>query len=166
MQMNSHFSRSGAGDRPYRLNSERKNLKLTNPLWWCLAALCFGVLAILTSCQPQVVEKLKEVLIERTVTDTIQIEEAVVVWRDTIICPPGLVKPDTIYRTKTELIPGKTVVVTRVVTDTVRVPVEVAQRVNIAPQRQDKQGVGMMDIFILIAVGMVLMTIAGLWKRG
>lgn len=162
--MNSHFKDTrGAGDRParYALDSRRKNLTLANPLWWCLALLCFAVLAFLTSCQPETIERLKEVVVERTVTDTVVIEEAVVVWRDTVICPPGLVRPDTVYRTKTELLPAKTVVVTRVVTDTLEVPVEVVKRVNVAPQA----GATLRDVFILIAVGMVLVTIAGLWRR-
>jgi hypothetical protein len=166
--MNSHFKDTrGAGDRParYALDDRRRNLTLANPLWWCLAALCFGVLAFLTGCQPETIERLKEVVVERTITDTVVIEEAVVVWRDTVICPPGLTKPDTIYRTKTELLPAKTVVVTRVVTDTLEVPVEVVRRVNVAPQQADKRGATLRDVFIIIAVGMVLVTIAGLWRR-
>ena len=160
---NSGRDMRGAGDRPprYELNSERKNLTFANPLWWCLAALCFGVLALLTSCQPEVVERLKEVVVERTITDTVVTEEAVIVWRDTVICPPGLVKPDTVYRTKTQLLPGDTVILTRLVRDTVVVTVE-AERVNVAPRQEDK-GVGLRDVFVLIAVGMVLITIAGLW---
>jgi hypothetical protein len=168
MQMNSHSNDTrGAGDRParYALDSRRRNLTLANPLWWTLAALCFGVLAMLTGCQPETIERLKEVVVERTITDTVVIEEAVVVWRDTVICPPGLTRPDTIYRTKTELLPAKTVVVTRVVTDTLEVPVEVVRRVNVAPQQADKRGATLRDVFILIAVGMVLVTIAGLWRR-
>ena len=169
MQMNSHFNKPGkdmrgAGDS-WRLNSKKRNLTFANPIWWALAALCFGVLAMLTGCQPEVVERLKEVVVERTITDTVVIEEAVVVWRDTVICPPKLVKPDTVYRIKTELLPAKTVVVTRVVTDTLEVPVEVVRRVNVAPQAEDKRGATLRDVFILIAVGMVLVTIAGLWRR-
>lgn len=164
MQMNSHSKDTrGAGDRPYRLNSQRRNLTFANPLWWALAALCFGVLAMLTGCQPEIVEKLKEVVVERTITDTVVTEEAVIVWRDTVICPPGLTRPDTIYRTKVQRLPGDTVVLTRLVRDTVTVTVE-TERVNVAPRQEDKR-VGLWDVFVLIAVGMTLMTIAGLWRR-
>ena len=118
---------------------------------------------MLTSCQPEVVERLKEVIVERTVTDTVVTQEAVIVWRDTVICPPGLTKADTIYRTKLQTLPGDTVILTRLVRDTVVVTVE-AERVNVAPQPKDKR-VSAWDVFVLIAVGMVLMTIAGLWRR-
>ena len=119
---------------------------LSNPRWWLLSLVVFALLALLTSCDPRVVTELREVVMEKTVTDTIVTQEAVIVWRDTVICPPALTKADTVYRTRTQTIKGDTIIVNRLVRDTVSVPVDkVVERTVVKKEKP-----GLRDYVIIV----------------
>ena len=122
------------------------NTRLSNPRWWLLSLVVFALLALLTSCDPRVVTELREVVMEKTVTDTIVTQEAVIVWRDTVICPPALAKADTVYRTRTQTIKGDTIIVNRLVRDTVSVPVDkVVERTVVKKEKP-----GLRDYVIIV----------------
>ena len=125
----------------YRSNND---LRLTALKWWLVSAVVFMLLLLLTSCDPKIVTELREVVLEKTVTDTIVTEEAVIVWRDTVICPPALDKADTVYRTRTQTLKGDTIIVNRLVRDTVTVDVGVERIVT------KKERPGIRDYAIIV----------------
>ncbi len=125
----------------YRSNND---LRLTALKWWLVSAVVFMLLLLLTSCDPRVVTELREVVLEKTVTDTIVTEEAVIVWRDTVICPPALSKADTVYRVRTQTLKGDTIIVNRLVRDTVTVDVAVERIVT------KKERPGIRDYAIIV----------------
>ena len=125
----------------YRSNND---LRLTALKWWLVSAVVFMLLLLLTSCDPKIVTELREVVLEKTVTDTIVTEEAVIVWRDTVICPPALDKADTVYRVRTQTLKGDTIIVNRLVRDTVTVDVAVERIVT------KKERPGIRDYAIIV----------------
>jgi hypothetical protein len=125
----------------YRSNND---LRLTALKWWLVSAVVFMLLLLLTSCDPRVVTELREVVLEKTVTDTIVTEEAVIVWRDTVVCPPALTKADTVYRVRTQTLKGDTIIVNRLVRDTVTVDVAVERIVT------KKERPGIRDYAIIV----------------
>jgi hypothetical protein len=127
----------------YRSNND---LRLTALKWWLVSAVVFMLLLLLTSCDPKIVTELREVVLEKTVTDTIVTEEAVIVWRDTVICPPALSKADTIYRTRTQILKGDTIIVNRLVRDTVDVEVDVVSERTVVK----KERPGLRDYVIIV----------------
>jgi hypothetical protein len=132
----------------YRSNND---LRLTALKWWLVSAIVFMALLLLTSCDPRVVTELREVVMEKTVTDTIVTQEAVIVWRDTVICPPALDKADTVYRTRTQTIKGDTIIVNRLVRDTVSVPVDkVVERTVVKKEKP-----GLRDYIIIVLAGLI-----------
>ena len=127
----------------YRSNND---FRLTALKWWLVSAIVFMALLLLTSCDPRVVTELREVVMEKTVTDTIVTSEAVIVWRDTVICPPSLPRADTVYRTRTQTIKGDTIIVNRLVRDTVSVPVDkVVERTVVKKEKP-----GLRDYVIIV----------------
>jgi hypothetical protein len=133
----------------YRSNND---LRLTALKWWLVSAVVFMLLFLLTSCDPRVVTELREVVLEKTVTDTIVTEEAIIVWRDTVICPPALTKADTVYRTRTQTIKGDTIIVNRLVRDTVSVPVDkVVERTVVKRERP-----GIRDYAIIVLACLIV----------
>lgn len=120
---------------------------LSNPRWWLLSLVVFALLALLTSCDPKIVTELREVVLEKTVTDTIVTEEAIIVWRDTVICPPALRKADTIYRTRTQVLKGDTIIVNRLVRDTVAVEVDVVSERTVV--KRERPGIRDYAIIVL-----------------
>jgi len=125
----------------YRSNND---LRLTALKWWLVSAVVFMLLLLLTSCDPKIVTELREVVLEKTVTDTIVRPEAVIVWRDTVICPPALSKADTVYRVRTQTLKGDTIIVNRLVRDTVTVDVAVERIVT------KKERPGIRDYAIIV----------------
>jgi hypothetical protein len=125
----------------YRSNND---LRLTALKWWLVSAVVFMLLLLLTSCDPKIVTELREVVLEKTVTDTIVRPEAVIVWRDTVICPPALDKADTVYRVRTQTLKGDTIIVNRLVRDTVTVDVGVERIVT------KKERPGIRDYAIIV----------------
>ena len=104
------------------------------------------LLLLLSSCDPRVVTELHEVVMEKTVTDTIVRPEAVIVWRDTVICPPALTKADTVYRVRTQTLKGDTIIVNRLVRDTVEVEVDVVSERTVVK----KERPGLRDYVIIV----------------
>ena len=125
----------------YRSNND---LRLTALKWWLVSAVVFMLLLLLTSCDPKIVTELREVVMEKTVTDTIVTQEAVIVWRDTVICPPALSKADTVYRVRTQTLKGDTIIMNRLVRDTVTVDVAVERVVT------KKERPGIRDYVIIV----------------
>lgn len=112
----------------------------------------FIILLALTSCDPKIVTELREVVTEKTVTDTIVTSEAVIVWRDTVICPPALTKADTVYRVRTQTIKGDTIIVNRLVRDTVQVEVPV-ERTQVVEKHR---GLGFRDSLLMLLAGAII----------
>jgi hypothetical protein len=136
------------------------DFRLTALKWWLVSAIVFMALFLLTSCDPRVVTELREVVLEKTVTDTIVRPEAVIVWRDTVICPPALDKADTIYRTRTQILKGDTIIVNRLVRDTVTVDVAVERIVT------KKERPGLRDYIIIVLAGLIAGFAVGRFLKG
>ena len=63
-----------------------------------------------------------------------------------MICPPSLPRADTVYRVRTQTIKGDTIIVNRLVRDTVSVPVDkVVERTIVKKERP-----GLRDYVIIV----------------
>lgn len=96
-------------------------------------------------------------VVERTVTDTLQLPGDTLVVLDSVPCPPGLTR-DSIFRIEKKVyLPGKTVTVERVRRDTLRVVV------NQAPALPGGGGSGSRISIIIIGLFWVIVSLVGAW---